>query len=79
MGMISLNQFESQDVLIPWNRPVHSSSEDKTSSSIERDLNSTTTTSDDEATHYHAYTQTSDSDSFPSLRYYILDFHKSKI
>jgi len=48
-----------------------SSSDDKTSS-IERDLNSTTTTTsdDDAATHYHAYTQTSDSDhSFPSERY----------
>lgn len=62
-------QFESQDVLVPWNRPLLSSSDDKTSS-IERDLNSTTTTtSDDDATHYHAYTQTSDSDSFPSLRF----------
>ncbi|XP_035709172.1 uncharacterized protein LOC118436102 [Folsomia candida] len=60
-------RFESQDVLVPWSRPMNSSSDDKTSS-IERDLNSTTTTSDDDAaTHYHAYTQTSDSDhSFPS-------------
>ncbi|KAK4328808.1 hypothetical protein Pmani_000804 [Petrolisthes manimaculis] len=59
-------KFESQDVLVPWHRPDHSSSDDKTSS-IERDLNSTTT-DDDDLLHYHAHNH-SDSDSCPSHRY----------
>ncbi|XP_063887365.1 serine/arginine repetitive matrix protein 2-like isoform X2 [Scylla paramamosain] len=59
-------KFESQDVLVPWHRPEHSSSDDKTSS-IERDLNSTTT-DDDDVLHYHAHNH-SDSDSCPSNRH----------
>ncbi|XP_071514369.1 uncharacterized protein fid isoform X2 [Panulirus ornatus] len=59
-------KFESQDVLVPWHRPEQSSSDDK-ASSIERDLNSTTT-DDDDLLHYHAHNH-SDSDSCPSNRY----------
>ncbi|CAL4091565.1 unnamed protein product, partial [Meganyctiphanes norvegica] len=56
-------KFESQDVLVPWHRPEQSSSDDK-ASSVERDLNSTTT-DDDDLLHYHAHTHT-DSDSHQS-------------
>ncbi|XP_063596365.1 probable tRNA methyltransferase 9B [Penaeus indicus] len=56
-------KFESQDVLVPWHRPEQSSSDDK-ASSVERDLNSTTT-DDDDVLHYHAHNH-SDSDSCPS-------------
>lgn len=52
----SHRKFESQDVLVPWNRPQQLSTP-----SLE--LTSTTTTSEDDCqTPYHAYTQ-SDSDS----------------
>ena len=56
-------KFESQDVLIPWHKPPS-----RVGSVIgtrqEPNFASTTTatTSDDDVTHYHAYTQTSDSD-----------------
>lgn len=56
-------KFESQDVLVPWHRPQRLSTP-----SLE--LASTSNTSDDDGfLHYHAYTQTSDSDSSKSLRY----------
>lgn len=53
----SHRKFESQDVLVPWHRPQHLSSP-----SLE--MTSTTNTSEDDGyPPYHAYTQTSDSDS----------------
>ncbi|KAJ8922695.1 hypothetical protein NQ315_007728 [Exocentrus adspersus] len=58
----SHRKFESQDVLVPWRRPKHISTP-----SLE--LTSTTTTSEDDGQPaYHAYTQTSDSDSSKSAR-----------
>ncbi|KAJ8953797.1 hypothetical protein NQ318_006644, partial [Aromia moschata] len=58
----SHRKFESQDVLVPWRRPRHISTP-----SLE--LTSTTTTSEDDGQPaYHAYTQTSDSDSNKSAR-----------
>lgn len=48
-------KFESQDVLIPWHKPPS-----RVGSIASKDI--TTTTSEDDVTHYHAYTQTSDSD-----------------
>ncbi|KAJ8984420.1 hypothetical protein NQ317_012483 [Molorchus minor] len=58
----SHRKFESQDVLVPWRRPRHISTP-----SLE--LTSTTTTSEDDGQPaYHAYTQTSDSDSNASAR-----------
>ena len=46
-------RFESQDVLIPWHRPVPASSGEER----ERGTTTTTATSEDDVTHYHAYTQ----------------------
>ncbi|KAJ8927193.1 hypothetical protein NQ314_020469 [Rhamnusium bicolor] len=58
----SHRKFESQDVLVPWRRLRHISTP-----SLE--LTSTTTTSEDDGQPaYHAYTQTSDSDSNRSVR-----------
>ncbi|KAG5898635.1 hypothetical protein JTB14_021009 [Gonioctena quinquepunctata] len=58
----SHRKFESQDVLVPWRRPRHISTP-----SLE--LTSTTTNSEDDGQMaYHAYTQTSDSDSNRSVR-----------
>lgn len=57
-----LRQFESQDVLVPWHRP-----QPQSTPSLE--LTSTTTTSEEDLhPPYHAYTQTSDSDSCRSAR-----------
>ena len=56
-------KFESQDVLIPWQRPTLSHSLEVASRPSGGGVApSTTATSDDDVTHYHAYTQTSDSD-----------------
>lgn len=53
-------KFESQDVLVPWRRP-------QTLSTPSLELTSTTNTSEDDGfSPYHAYTQTSDSDSVKS-------------
>lgn len=49
-------RFESQDVLVPWHRP-------QTLSTPSLELTSTTNTSEEDVMPYHAYTQTSDSDS----------------
>ncbi|XP_063916101.1 uncharacterized protein Fid isoform X2 [Zophobas morio] len=58
----SHRKFESQDVLVPWHRPKHLSTP-----SLE--LTSTTNTSEDDCLPpYHAYTQTSDSDSNRSIK-----------
>ncbi|CAH1174227.1 unnamed protein product [Phaedon cochleariae] len=58
----SHRRFESQDVLVPWRRPRHISTP-----SLE--LTSTTTNSEDDGQPaYHAYTQTSDSDSTRSMK-----------
>lgn len=58
----SHRKFESQDVLVPWHRPKHLSTP-----SLE--LTSTTNTSEDDCLPpYHAYTQTSDSDSNRSMK-----------
>ncbi|EFA02468.1 hypothetical protein TcasGA2_TC008156 [Tribolium castaneum] len=58
----SHRKFESQDVLVPWHRPKHLSTP-----SLE--LTSTTNTSEDDCLPpYHAYTQTSDSDSNRSVK-----------
>ncbi|XP_060531304.1 uncharacterized protein LOC132704962 [Cylas formicarius] len=58
----SHRKFESQDVLVPWRKPKHISTP-----SLE--LTSTTNTSEDDGLPpYHAYTQTSDSDSSKSFR-----------
>lgn len=55
-------KFESQDVLVPWHRPQRLSSP-----SLE--ITSTTTNSEDDGLMpYHAYTQTSDSDSNRSVK-----------
>ena len=56
-------KFESQDVLIPWHKPP-SRVGSVIGTRLEPNFASTTTatTSDDDVTHYHAYTQTSDSD-----------------
>ncbi|XP_047004831.1 serine/arginine repetitive matrix protein 2 [Schistocerca americana] len=53
-------KFESQDVLVPWHRPQQLSTP-----SLELTSTTTTTTSEEEEgpPPYHAYTQTSDSDS----------------
>ncbi|GAB6020061.1 hypothetical protein CHUAL_002800 [Chamberlinius hualienensis] len=51
-------KFESQDVLVPWHKPVQVSSEDQTS--VEKDMTSTTTNSDEDLLHYHAYTSGSE-------------------
>ena len=56
-------KFESQDVLIPWHRPPPPSSGDEKPG--DRDTTTTTCTSEDDVTHYHAYTQTCTSDSEP--------------
>ena len=53
-------RFESQDVLVPWHRPAPPSSAEEN-----RDATTTTCTSEDDVTHYHAYTQTATSDSEP--------------
>ena len=55
-----------KDVLIPWHRPAPGSSDpdDKHGSSAVGDTTTTTCTSEDDVTHYHAYTQTG-SDSEP--------------
>ncbi len=53
-------KFESQDVLIPWHKPV-------LGLLGPGPRETTTATSDDDVTHYHAYTQTSDSDQRPAL------------
>ena len=53
-------RFESQDVLIPWHRPAQPSSAEEN-----RDTTTTTCTSEEDVTHYHAYTQTGTSDSEP--------------
>lgn len=58
-------RFESQDVLVPWHRP-------QTLSTPSLELTSTTNTSEEDVMPYHAYTQTSDSDSNKSLRYAIV-------
>ena len=59
-------KFESQDVLLPWHKPPSRvGSINETGSGLAMasgGLHSTTATSDDDVTHYHAYTQTSDSD-----------------
>ena len=52
-----------QDVLIPWHKPAPSSSADEKTG--DRDTTTTTCTSEDDVTHYHAYTQTGTSDSEP--------------
>ena len=52
-------KFESQDVLVPWRKPLH------ISNSCEQ---SSTTNSEEDGHPYHAYTQTSDSDSNKSFR-----------
>ncbi|XP_044736879.1 uncharacterized protein LOC123298849 [Chrysoperla carnea] len=63
-------KFESQDVLVPWHRPQHLSTP-----SLE--LTSTTNTSEEDMLPpYHAYTQTSDSDSNRSLRHAVNGFRK---
>lgn len=55
----SHRKFESQDVLVPWHRPKHLSTP-----SLELTTSTTTNTSEDDClAPYHAYTQTSDSDS----------------
>lgn len=62
-------QFESQDILVPWRTPERSSSEEKAPDACcpccetATTTTTTTTTSDEDVTHYHAYTQTSESDS----------------
>ncbi|XP_049766380.1 proteoglycan 4 [Schistocerca cancellata] len=58
-------KFESQDVLVPWHRPQQLSTP-----SLELTSTTTTTTSEEEEgpPPYHAYTQTSDSDSCRSHR-----------
>ncbi|XP_067000150.2 uncharacterized protein [Anabrus simplex] len=56
-------KFESQDVLVPWHRPQHLSTP-----SLELTSTTTTTSEDDGPPPYHAYTQTSDSDSCRSAR-----------
>jgi SAM-dependent methyltransferase len=53
-------KFESQDVLIPWHRPPTGSCNGSQEVGVAM-VPSTTATSDDDVTHYHAYTQTSDS------------------
>nr|XP_023015834.1 uncharacterized protein LOC111505288 [Leptinotarsa decemlineata] len=58
----SHRKFESQDVLVPWRRP-------RQISTPSLELTSTTTNSEDDGQlAYHAYTQTSDSDSSKSIR-----------
>ena len=47
-------RFESQDVLIPWHRPAPASSADEKTGVGDT---TTTCTSEDDVTHYHAYTQ----------------------
>lgn len=64
-SLCKIFQFESQDVLVPWERMRTTSGDEKVSGD-ERETMSTT--SDDEAHHYCAYTQTSDSDSSKSHR-----------
>ena len=56
-----------QDVLIPWHKPAPTSSADETRDETrgDRDTTTTTCTSEDDVTHYHAYTQTATSDSEP--------------
>ncbi|KAF7287215.1 hypothetical protein GWI33_002036 [Rhynchophorus ferrugineus] len=54
-------KFESQDILVPWRKPIH------ISTSCE--MTSTTNSEDDGQHPYHAYTQTSDSDSNKSFRF----------
>lgn len=58
-------QFESQDILVPWRTPDRSSSEEKADvgGNEHESIATTTTTSDEDVTHYHAYSQTSESDS----------------
>lgn len=58
-------KFESQDVLVPWHRPQHLSTP-----SLEFTSTTTTTTTSEEdgPPPYHAYTQTSDSESARSQR-----------
>ena len=60
----------SQDVLIPWHKPVPKSSNDErqTTSGGDRDTTTTTYTSEDDVNHYHAYTGTSDSEQGSSSR-----------
>merc|ERR1712008_312736 len=58
-------KFESQDVLIPWHKPpsrVGSVVGNRLHEPNNFASTTTATTSDDDVTHYHAYTQTSDSD-----------------
>ena len=58
-------KFESQDVLLPWHKPpsrVGSINETGGGSGAAGLYSTGTATSDDDVTHYHAYTQTSDSD-----------------
>ncbi|KAJ4452095.1 hypothetical protein ANN_03611, partial [Periplaneta americana] len=62
--ILSCPQFESQDVLVPWHRPQHLSTP-----SLELTSTTTTTSEEDGPPPYHAYTQTSDSDSCRSARY----------
>ncbi|PNF27050.1 hypothetical protein B7P43_G10412 [Cryptotermes secundus] len=56
-------KFQSQDVLVPWHRPQHLSTP-----SLELTSTTTTTSEEDGPPPYHAYTQTSDSDSCRSAR-----------
>lgn len=56
-------KFESQDVLVPWHRPQHLSTP-----SLEFTSTTTTTSEEDGPPPYHAYTQTSDSESARSQR-----------
>ncbi|PSN57512.1 hypothetical protein C0J52_01590 [Blattella germanica] len=63
-------KFESQDVLVPWHRPQHLSTP-----SLELTSTTTTTSEEDGPPPYHAYTQTSDSDSCRSARKLICHFH----
>lgn len=62
-------QFESQDVLVPWHRPQHLSTPSLEFTSTTTTTTTTTTTSEEDGPPpYHAYTQTSDSESARSQR-----------
>ena len=57
--------------MIPWHRPNNMSCEEKPGGSAVGDTTTTTCTSEDDVTHYHAYTQTgSDSEHISSISRY---------